>query len=127
MLESLIGLAILIADVCSIYLRDVVPEHANPAATGRVFVQLLEWWGDKALEDVNGRSCRDYVAWREELREKAIANGRLHPDFPHYNSIRRRFGGWPQALQAAGFDHRLDRRNPPDWWTPLKTESPPWG
>ncbi len=62
---------ILIADVAQIYLRDVVPEHANPESTGRVFVQLLEWWGDKVLEDVNGRSCRDYVAWRCRMPRKA--------------------------------------------------------
>lgn len=55
---------ILIADVCSIYLRDKAPENSNPKSVGRVFVQLLEWWGDKVLEDINGRSCRDYVAWR---------------------------------------------------------------
>lgn len=55
---------ILVADVCAIYLRDVAPENASPARVASTFVQLLAWWGDKVLEDINGRSCRDYVAWR---------------------------------------------------------------
>jgi integrase len=55
---------ILIADVCSIYLRDKAPENANPKRIASVFVQLLEFWGEMVLEDINGRSCRDYVAWR---------------------------------------------------------------
>lgn len=55
---------VLIADVCGIYLRDKVPEHDDPAAAASRIEQLLEWWGDKTLADVNGRSCRDYVAWR---------------------------------------------------------------
>jgi hypothetical protein len=67
----------------------------------------------------------DYAAWRDEKAQVARASGRSHPDFPHYNTIRRRYGGWPQALNAAGFSGRLDRRNPPAWWTPLQTELPP--
>lgn len=55
---------VLIADVCGIYLRDKVPEHDDPAAAASRIEQLLEWWGDKTLADINGRSCRDYVAWR---------------------------------------------------------------
>lgn len=65
----------------------------------------------------------DYAAWRDAKRHAAFIAGRVHPDFPHYNTIRRRYGGWPQALCAAGFEPRLDRRNPPDWWTPLKREA----
>lgn len=55
---------VLIADACAIYLRDKVPEQDNPVSAAATFVQLLEWWGDKFLADINGRSCRDYVAWR---------------------------------------------------------------
>lgn len=55
---------ILIADVMAIYLRDRVPEQAKPDKAAARIVQLLEWWGDKALGDINGRTCRDYLAWR---------------------------------------------------------------
>jgi integrase len=62
---------ILIADVCAVYLRDKAPDHKRPEKTAERFVQLLEWWGDKVLEDINGRSCRDYVAWRCSMPRKA--------------------------------------------------------
>ncbi|MAN75998.1 MAG: integrase [Rhizobiales bacterium] len=55
---------ILIADVCAIYLRDRVPEQKRPEKAAASFVQLLEWWGEKTLGEINGRSCRDYVEWR---------------------------------------------------------------
>lgn len=55
---------VLVADVCQIYLRDRVPEQDDPAAAASRIEQLLEWWGEKTLGDINGRSCRDYVAWR---------------------------------------------------------------
>jgi hypothetical protein len=51
---------ILIADVAAIYLRDKAPDHKRPEKTAERFEQLLAWWGDKTLEDINGRSCRDY-------------------------------------------------------------------
>lgn len=62
---------ILIADVCSIYLRDKAPENSKPEKVAAIFVQLLEFWGEMVLEDINGRSCRDYVAWRCSMPRKA--------------------------------------------------------
>lgn len=62
---------ILLADVCALYLADVAPEHAKPEKTAQRFVQLLEWWGDKTLGDVNGRACRDYAKWRQTHAWKA--------------------------------------------------------
>jgi integrase len=29
---------------------------------------ILAWWGDKTLQDVNGRNCRAYVEWRISQR-----------------------------------------------------------
>lgn len=55
---------ILIADVMSIYLRDVVPEHARPEKTGERIAQLLEFWGEMTLADVSKATCREYVTWR---------------------------------------------------------------
>jgi integrase len=25
---------------------------------------IIEWWGDRPLSDINGRNCRQYLAWR---------------------------------------------------------------
>ncbi|HEV7345016.1 MAG TPA: hypothetical protein VGN60_05215 [Devosia sp.] len=55
---------ILLSDVVGIYLRDRIADQKRPEKAAQRFVQLLEWWGDKSLDDVNGRTCRDYVAWR---------------------------------------------------------------
>lgn len=62
---------ILIADVCQVYLRDKAPDHSRPQKTAERFEQLLDWWGNKTLEDVTGRSCRDYVLWRCAMPRKA--------------------------------------------------------
>jgi integrase len=29
---------------------------------------IIRWWADKSLAEVNGRNCRDYVAWRTAQR-----------------------------------------------------------
>lgn len=55
---------ILIADVLSIYMRDVVPDHSRPDKTGERIEQLLQFWGEKTLADISKASCRDYVTWR---------------------------------------------------------------
>jgi hypothetical protein len=70
-------------------------------------------------------TVRDYEAWRDEKRQTAIAGGRVYPDFPCPNTVYRHFGGWGKALRAAGFDDRFDRRNPPDWWTPIEPPNAP--
>lgn len=56
---------ILIADVLQVYMRDKMPEHARPEKTAQRIAQLLEFWGTKTLGEINGRSCRDYVEWRQ--------------------------------------------------------------
>jgi integrase len=55
---------ILIADVISIYMRDRVPEQKRPEKAAERFLSVLEYWGEKTLGEINGRSCRDYAAWR---------------------------------------------------------------
>jgi integrase len=43
-------------------------EHAatRPSAKhiGYLAIPIIEWWGAKALGEVNGRNCRSYVQWR---------------------------------------------------------------
>lgn len=55
---------ILIADVLNIYLTDIAPSQARASETRQRVLRLSEWWGVKTLSEVNGRSCRDYTAWR---------------------------------------------------------------
>lgn len=55
---------ILIADVLTIYLTDVAPHHVREDETKQRVLKLAEWWGTRTLAEVNGRSCRDYAAWR---------------------------------------------------------------
>jgi Site-specific recombinase XerD len=85
---------ILIADVVAIYLRDRVPEQKRPEKAAERFVQLLEFWGEKTLGDVNGRTCRDYVAWRTSMPWKSAK-----PD---------KTGKPPRMVTAAGARRELE-------------------
>lgn len=55
---------ILIADVLSIYLTDVAPQHAREGETKQRVLTLDAWWADRTLADVNGNNCRAYVDYR---------------------------------------------------------------
>lgn len=55
---------IAIADVLTIYLKDVAPQQAREGEVKQRILKLAEWWGLKTLSEVNGRACRDYVQWR---------------------------------------------------------------
>jgi integrase len=55
---------IMIADVLSIYARDVAPGHARPWKTAERCERLLEFFGAKTLADINGAACRSYATWR---------------------------------------------------------------
>ncbi len=55
---------ILIADVLSIYLDDKKDAIARIKKTVERVMILADWWGTKTLADLNGKSCRDYVAHR---------------------------------------------------------------
>ena len=51
-------------DVLNIYLTDKAPKHSDPSITKARVIILAEWWGDKTLAEVNGTTCRQYVAHR---------------------------------------------------------------
>jgi integrase len=55
---------ILVLDVLTIYLTDKAPKHSDPTITRARIMTLAGWWGDKNLADVNGTTCREYVAHR---------------------------------------------------------------
>jgi integrase len=56
-----------VADVLHLYLRDVVPTHANPKAAVRVFKRVAGFFADKYLSQVNGQLCREYAATRPAI------------------------------------------------------------
>jgi integrase len=62
---------ILVLDVLNIYLIDKAPKHSDPTITKARVMTLAAWWGDKTLADVNGTTCREYVAYRTAQPRKA--------------------------------------------------------
>jgi integrase len=60
-----------VADVLNIYLIDKAPRHSDPSITKARILTLAEWWGDKTLAEVNGTTCREYVAHRMAQPRKA--------------------------------------------------------
>jgi hypothetical protein len=53
-----------IADVLTVYLTDVVPNHARPEETKGRIKALDKFFGDRMLSYVSGETCRAYVAQR---------------------------------------------------------------
>jgi integrase len=53
-----------VADVLSLYAREVASQRARPKETARRLGVLLAWWGDKTLADITGAACRAYAADR---------------------------------------------------------------
>lgn len=86
---------ILIADVVSIYVRDVVPSQSNiKAALGRA-ERLLSWWNEKTLADVNGYNCRAYAdsrsspgGARRDLQDLAAAITHHHAEGYHREEVK---------------------------------------
>jgi integrase len=60
-----------VVDVLNIYLADKAPKHSDPSITKARVLTLAEWWADKTLADVNGTTCREYVAYRTAQPRKA--------------------------------------------------------
>ena len=54
-----------ICDVLKIYLDDVAPGHARPEKTAERAERLLEFLGDKRLDEITGALCREYAASRQ--------------------------------------------------------------
>lgn len=53
-----------IAEVLAIYDADTREKQADKRTYDARIVRLNDWWGTKKLADVNGQTCRDYVAFR---------------------------------------------------------------
>ena len=104
-----------IADVLTVYARDVVPQHSRPNETRARLKAIDRFFGDKMLSYVAGETCRAYAAQRttsaaarrelEELRAAINHHRRenLHDKIisvvlPHKNASR---DDWLEREQAA--------------------------
>lgn len=84
-----------IADVLSIYARDVIPRQANKRAALARSERLIIWWGDHTLADVTGATCRAYAASRpsaggarRDLQDLAAAIGHHHAEGFHREVVK---------------------------------------
>jgi integrase len=50
-----------IADVLTVYARDVVPKHSSPTASKHRILRILDFFGGMMLGDINGQVCRRYA------------------------------------------------------------------
>jgi hypothetical protein len=75
--------AIPVADVLSLYGRDIAPKHARRGETGQRITALLSFFGDKFLSDINGQLCRAYV---EHRGSEGAARRELEDRVPHQPS-----------------------------------------
>lgn len=53
-----------LADVIALYATDKAPYIATAHKAAGRLARLLDWWGDKKLSDVSGRTCRAFAASR---------------------------------------------------------------
>lgn len=74
-----------VADVMSVYGRDVATSHARPHETAQRMTALLDYFGDMKLSQINGNACRAYVkkrssngAARRELEDLRSAINHYH-------------------------------------------------
>jgi integrase len=54
-----------IADIISVYLADVAPGQARPEKAGERAERLLQFFGDRRLDQITGSLCREYATWRD--------------------------------------------------------------
>jgi integrase len=78
---------IALADVILVYTTDRAPHTARPKETAARLIHLLNWWGERTLADVTGKTCREYAASRG-----------------HVSSARREL----EDLRAAIIHHRKE-------------------
>lgn len=77
---------VLIADVVSVYLREVAPKHAAPEETAARLDNILDFFGEKTLAAINGKLCRDYAA---SCPTEAVARRQLEDFRAAINYYRR--------------------------------------
>jgi integrase len=53
-----------VADVLTVYLRDIAPGQARPEKAAERCGRLIDFFGLMHLSDINGSQCRAYAEWR---------------------------------------------------------------
>lgn len=53
-----------VADVLTLYARDVAPKVKRPDVLLYTVETLGRWWSGKVVSQIKGAACREYVAWR---------------------------------------------------------------
>ena len=91
-----------VLDVLNIHLGDNAKEHARPEETKQRVLTLADFWQPFMLGDVNGRRCREYVAWRTQQPVRSFK--RNAPRFVSESAARREL----EELRAAINHHRLE-------------------
>jgi integrase len=86
-----------IADVIAIYLVDKVPKVARPDETISRIGHLLTFWGERSLDAVNGRTCREYV---DSRGGKPVARRELE-DFQAAIGYHRKEGLCREIIEVA--------------------------
>lgn len=89
--------AIPVADVIALYAADVAPLHARPKETRGRLRRLLAHFGDKRLSDINGKSCRQYVA----ARSSAMSARRELEELRAAINYHRKEGGCSHIVAVA--------------------------
>jgi integrase len=86
---------ILIADVLTVYVRDVAPRQARPEKCGERILRLIDFFGDMHLSDINGSQCRAYAesrgsngGARRDLQDLAAAIGHHAKEGLHRSLVR---------------------------------------
>ncbi len=72
-----------IADVLTVYAREHAPTVAAPATIGYAIDALISFWGERRLDEINGKACRQYADGR------GVADG----------TVRRELGVMRAALR----------------------------
>jgi integrase len=55
---------LLVSEVMNVYLTEHAPTRTSAKWIGDMAGDIITWWADKTLADINGRTCRAYVEWR---------------------------------------------------------------
>ena len=94
----------------------------------RLFQQLRDGFedrveGDYGLTPISADQAKAGIVaairQRHERGQVIYCTGVIADRPQLYDAARRYFGGWSQALRAAGFDPHQVRRKPPPWTAPM--------
>ena len=81
---------ILVLDVLNIYLADKAGKHARPIETKQRTLTLADFWEPYTLSEVDGRRCREYVAWRTRQTVKCFKPGKTGKSAPFVSEAAAR-------------------------------------